>query len=182
VRAARFSPRFALPIDCVPGATCFVQNYVDHDPSSAWRDYACGARSYDGHDGTDFRVPSMAAVRTGVAVLAAADGVVAGHARRHAGCLDPREPAKRRSRTASAATAWCCAMPTAGKRSTAISRKAASRSGVARRCGPARASALVGLSGLTEFPHLHLTIRHQGQGDRPVRARHRSAGACSVRR
>ncbi len=72
------SPRFALPIDCVPGATCFVQNYVDHDPSSAWRDYACGARSYDGHDGTDFRVPSMAAVRTGVAVLAAADGVVAG--------------------------------------------------------------------------------------------------------
>ena len=71
-------PRFALPIDCVPGASCFVQNYVDHDPSPAWRDYACGARTYDGHDGTDFRVPSMAAVRAGVAVLAAADGVVAG--------------------------------------------------------------------------------------------------------
>ena len=71
-------PRFGLPIDCVPGASCFVQNYVDHDPSPAWRDYACGARTYDGHDGTDFRVPSMAAVRAGVAVLAAADGVVAG--------------------------------------------------------------------------------------------------------
>ena len=27
-------PRLALPIDCQPGNTCFVQNYVDHDPSS----------------------------------------------------------------------------------------------------------------------------------------------------
>ena len=71
-------PRFALPIACQPGSDCFVQNYVDHDPSTAYRDYACGERTYDGHDGTDFRLRSLVAQRAGVAVLAAADGVVAG--------------------------------------------------------------------------------------------------------
>ena len=43
----------ALPIKCQVGLTCFVQNYVDHDASDAVRDYSCGRRSYDAHDGTD---------------------------------------------------------------------------------------------------------------------------------
>ena len=43
----------ALPIKCQPGVTCFFQNYVDHDASDKGRDYRCGGRSYDGHDGTD---------------------------------------------------------------------------------------------------------------------------------
>ena len=36
----------------------------------------CGAETNDGHNGTDFRLPSMAEQRAGVAVLAAADGQV----------------------------------------------------------------------------------------------------------
>ena len=46
----------ALPIRCQPGLTCFFQNYVDHDASDKARDYRCGGRSYDGHDGTDIRI------------------------------------------------------------------------------------------------------------------------------
>jgi hypothetical protein len=65
-----------LPIACEVGRTCFIQNYVDHDPSSGARDYMCRHETYNGHDGTDFRLPSMAQERTGVAVRAAADGQV----------------------------------------------------------------------------------------------------------
>jgi hypothetical protein len=66
-----------LPIACEVGdSSCFVQNYVDHDPSPSARDYTCGSETQDGHDGTDFRLPSMVEQRIGVAVLAAAEGQV----------------------------------------------------------------------------------------------------------
>ena len=65
--------RLGLPIACQPGRDCWVQQYVDHDPSAAVRDHACGQQSYDGHDGTDIRIRDTAAT---AAVLAAADGVV----------------------------------------------------------------------------------------------------------
>ncbi len=65
-----------LPIDCTLGDTCFVQQFVDRDASPAHRDYRCGALTYEGHKGTDFALPSIAAMTAGVDVLAAADGVV----------------------------------------------------------------------------------------------------------
>lgn len=68
-------PRLALPIDCQLGTTCFLQNYVDIDPGPGAKDYACGSATYDGHLGTDFRVLSAEAA-DGVDVLAAADGTV----------------------------------------------------------------------------------------------------------
>src|SRR2546430_2656952 len=68
----------ALPIKCQPGVSCFFQNYVDHDPSDKVRDYRCGGRSYDGHDGTDIRIRNLEIQRQGVEVLAAAPGRVIG--------------------------------------------------------------------------------------------------------
>ena len=66
----------SLPVDCDIGKTCFVQNYVDHDPGPGRQDFQCRTMTYDGHEGTDFRVLSLAEQRSGIAVLAAADGVV----------------------------------------------------------------------------------------------------------
>lgn len=54
---------------------------IDLPPARGWRpakarDYQCGTLTYDGHNGTDFRVPTLAAQRAGVRVLAAATGRV----------------------------------------------------------------------------------------------------------
>ena len=68
----------ALPIKCQLGVTCFIQNYVDHDASDQVRDHSCGRRSYDGHDGTDFRIRNQEIQKQGVEVLAAAPGQVIG--------------------------------------------------------------------------------------------------------
>src|SRR5882672_4030756 len=71
---AAYAIELGLPLDCEIGPTCLVQNYVDHDQSGGASDYQCGALTYDGHDGTDFRVPTLAMQRGGVDVLAVADG------------------------------------------------------------------------------------------------------------
>jgi hypothetical protein len=72
-------PRLELPVACQPGRDCFVQQYFDHEPAkgeTAFRDYRCGPKAYDGHDGTDIRVPTRAAMLRGVGVRAAAAGTV----------------------------------------------------------------------------------------------------------
>jgi len=79
IEAAENEPiSLALPLACQIGKTCFIQNYVDSDLSSGVRDYACSDRTYDGHDGTDIRVPSLEEQRAGVDVIAAAAGIVMG--------------------------------------------------------------------------------------------------------
>ncbi|MEO5353896.1 MAG: M23 family metallopeptidase [Magnetococcus sp. XQGC-1] len=67
---------FALPVLCAMGERCVIQNYLDRDPGPEYRDYQCGSLSYDGHQGTDFRVKTVQVMRDGVAVVAAARGKV----------------------------------------------------------------------------------------------------------
>jgi hypothetical protein len=68
----------AFPAGCTLGQDCYIQQYHDHDLGPEATDYTCGPLSYDGHDGTDIALPTRAAMAGGVAVLAAAPGVVKG--------------------------------------------------------------------------------------------------------
>ncbi|WP_150525063.1 M23 family metallopeptidase [Roseibium sediminis] len=65
--------RLSLPIECLLGQDCFVQNYVDLDPSPDLQDVQCGRATYDGHKGTDIRVLDT---NVTAQVLASAPGVV----------------------------------------------------------------------------------------------------------
>ena len=65
-----------LPIDCKLGKTCFVQQYMDVDPTRGARDFGGGTVTYDGHKGTDFRLSSQKAMHAGVRVVASAGGSV----------------------------------------------------------------------------------------------------------
>jgi hypothetical protein len=65
------------PVDCVLGSDCYIQRLMDHDPRPGKvLDFACGTLAGDDHSGTDFALPSIAAMEAGVAVTAAADGQV----------------------------------------------------------------------------------------------------------
>lgn len=70
------APVLSLPLDCDPGRTCWLVNYVDHDPGPGVTDYRCGRLSYDTHKGTDFAIANDAVMNRGVAVRAAAPGRV----------------------------------------------------------------------------------------------------------
>ncbi|MER2268136.1 M23 family metallopeptidase [Methylobacterium oxalidis] len=155
--------RLRLPLACEPGVTCFVQYYVDRDSGPGIRDYTCGSRTYEGHDGTDFRLPTR--VQEGGpagTVLAAAAGRV----------LRTRNDA-----------------PDVSVRETGVEKVAGVECGnglvvghadgyESQYCHLARGSLRVrpgdgvaagqplgqaGLSGASEFPHLHFTLRREGR-------------------
>ena len=65
-----------LPAACKLGLDCFVQQFPDMDAGPDAVDPFCGIAAYDGHDGTDLRIRSLADMNRGVAVIAMADGKV----------------------------------------------------------------------------------------------------------
>lgn len=76
--SAQNAPQLAFPVDCTLGETCMIQQLMDHDPGPGAQDFLCGPMSYDGHRGTDIRVPDMEALARGVPILAAAPGTILG--------------------------------------------------------------------------------------------------------
>jgi murein DD-endopeptidase MepM/ murein hydrolase activator NlpD len=70
--------RFAAPIAGTPMVDVFYGSHFDHDPDAdAHYDYECGVKAYPGHKGVDILLRNFQVQDTGVAVLAAAPGVVA---------------------------------------------------------------------------------------------------------
>lgn len=68
----------SLPIDCTPGADCWAINHVDLDPTEGRRDFRCLAMTYDGHKGTDISLANDGRLADDVPVLAVAPGKVVG--------------------------------------------------------------------------------------------------------
>jgi len=147
---------FSLPLDCDLGRTCEIQNYVDRDPGPGAKDYRCSSRTYEAHSGTDFRLLDMRAQKAGVAVLAAADGKVL---RTRDGVTDVSV------REVSSAPGQECGNGLVIEHADGLSTQychMAKGSLVVKPGMTVKAGArlgLVGLSGNTEYPHLHFTVR-----------------------
>lgn len=75
-QAATDYPKFQLPIDCSINRDCWVINYFDHGTGDRIVDFRGGDNLYNQHQGIDFAIPNMADMARGVRVLAAADGEV----------------------------------------------------------------------------------------------------------
>jgi len=71
----REDTKFIFPAACHYGQDCWAVNYVDTDTDeNEASDFECGSKTYDEHKGTDFALGSIAQMRDGVNVLAAAAG------------------------------------------------------------------------------------------------------------
>lgn len=151
----------AFPLDCTLGQTCVIEDYVDADPGPGQRDYTCGLKSRDGHKGTDIALLGFDAMRAGVDVLAAADGIVAalrdGMPDR---AITPASTAEIAGRECGNAvrlqhdngdqTLYCHL-----KRGSLRVQKG-------QRVTQGAPLAQVGLSGLTNNPHLHFSVLRDG--------------------
>ena len=152
----------SLPLDCTFGETCFIQQYLDHDPSAGAKDYRGGSMSYDGHNGVDLRVPTMAAQQKGVAVLAAAAGVVkamrdgiADVSVRMAGLESVTGRECGNGVVIAHEEGWETLYCHLANGSVQVQE--------GERVEAGALLGLVGLSGRTEFPHLHFTVYHDGK-------------------
>ena len=153
--------RLDFPVACAVGSSCEVQNYVDRDPGPEAKDYRCGSSTYEAHGGVDIRIPDLTAQAAGVKVLAAAAGKVA---RLRDGVPDVSV----KTRGAAALQGQDCGNGVVidhgqgwetqychlaqGSLKVKVGDTVAAGTPIAR----------IGLSGNTEYPHLHLTVRRDG--------------------
>jgi len=164
-----------LPVACEMGTVCTVQNYFDHDPGPGRMDYACGRLGYDGHAGTDIRVPDLPTMERGVTVLAAAPGVVTS-LRDGMDDVTIRKTGKDAVKGREAGNGvvidhgdgWETQYSHLKRGSVVVER--------GQRVEAGDPLGLIGLSGMTEFPHVEFKVRHDGKpldpfvGDAPYAA------------
>jgi hypothetical protein len=155
-------PVLELPVDCKLGTTCFIQNYTDLDPSPGSRDYQCGTRTYDAHTGTDFRVRTMADQKQGVLVIASAPGRVAG-------VRDDMDDVSVRERGLASVKNRECGNGVNIDHGDGWTTQYCHMARGSIRVKPGQEVVtgqplgLIGLSGATEYPHVHLTVRKDGK-------------------
>lgn len=151
--------QLALPLDCTPGQSCFVQNYPDDDPGPGARDFSCGALTYDGHKGTDFALPSLADMAAGVEVRAAAAGRVTGL---RDGMIDRAWTSEEAARIDGRDCGNGVVIDHGDGWETQYChmRQGSLRVAEGQQVQAGTPLGLVGLSGKSQFPHLHLSVRH----------------------
>jgi hypothetical protein len=154
--------RFDLPLACRMGAVCHIQNYVDQDPGPGRRDYACGRLTYDGDEGTDFRLPDYVMMAEGVEVRAAAPGIVQ-RVRDGVADISIREGGIDRIKGREAGNG--VVVDHGGGWTTQYShlRRDSVRVKTGDRVETGQVLGLVGLSGNTEFPHVEFKVRKDGR-------------------
>jgi len=162
-QAAEIQGRFGLPIRCEAGTICVIQQFPDLDPGPGIRDPWCGTATYDGHDGTDFRVLTMTDMKAGVPVVAMSDGRVRGG---RDGMMDTlvRTDADR----ARVADRECGNGVAIDHGEGVESQYCHLRTGsvkvkpgdIVRKGDPL---GLVGASGMAAFPHVHAVVRVNGE-------------------
>lgn len=156
---AEAAPSLSLPLSCKPGTNCFVQNYVDRDLSGKAADYACGQQTYDGHKGTDIRILDVAAMKKGVRVVAAAPGRVKA-------LRDGVADVSIRDQGETHVTGRECGNGVVVEHGDGWvtqychMKKDSLRVKVGQQIRTGTILGDVGLSGMTEFSHLHFEVRH----------------------
>lgn len=164
-----------LPVACTPGRNCWIQKYADLAAGPDRRDYRCGAVTTDGHDGVDFRIASLADMRRGVPVLAAAPGTVL---RVRDG--EPDVSVKDRGPTPKEAGNGVVIDHGNGwETQYSHLRQGSVRVRPGDRVAAGTPIGLVGLSGNTEYPHLHFSVRRAGAKVDPFTASP-LPGACGA--
>ena len=155
--------RLGLPIECQLGRDCYVLRYPDRDPGPGASEFGCGRMTDDGHQGTDFGIADERIMAAGVPVIASTAGRV----------LRVRdEVPDRRIRTdedlatvegvecgnglvLDSGNGWEVQYCHLRQGSVAV------RAGMEVEKGDRLG--FVGQSGLASFPHVHITLRHDGQ-------------------
>jgi len=156
----------SLPIDCEIGASCYIQNYVDADPSAGAQDYTCGFLAYATHRGMDFRIRGLKAMEKGVMIVAAAPGMVTGvrDGMKDISVHDVKDPQRLQViKTKSALGNAVVIRHDHGVVYYGHLREGSVAVRKGQRVDRGEVLGFVGLSGDTEFPHIHFEVRRNGR-------------------
>jgi murein DD-endopeptidase MepM/ murein hydrolase activator NlpD len=160
------------------GGVCTIQNYFDHRPGPGFLDYQCGNLGYDGHDGTDVRLPNLATMRQGVAVIAAATGRVRA-VRDEMPDISIRDGNREAIRGREAGNAVVIRHGEDWETQYSHLLRGSVQVKPGEKVQSGQVLGWIGLSGKTEFPHLHFEVRYKGRPVDPFVGLHGHA-ACGT--
>jgi murein DD-endopeptidase MepM/ murein hydrolase activator NlpD len=152
-------PQLVLPVDCEIGKSCLIQKLVDHDPGPGRRDYRCGNLTTDGHDGVDIRLRTMQDMADGYPVIAAAAGTVL-RTRDGEPDISSRVRTDRNGKDAGNGVVIDHGNGWESQYSHLKMGSIGVRPG--QKVEPGDRLGLIGMSGNSEFPHLHFSVRLRG--------------------
>ncbi len=167
---------FSLPLNCTLDRDCWIINLPDAGIGDKALDHQCGFRTYNRHEGTDVAIRDFRAVDEGADVLASAPGLVtAARDGTDEHYLHDDQTRKLTSVRACGNSvilqhddgweSYYCHM-----RKGSVAVKLGQRVVRGERLG------LVGMSGRTQFPHVHVEFRHRGTNLNPFTGQPVEAG------
>ena len=174
-------PSLSLPLKCKLGVDCWIQNLVDFDAGPGWRDPFCGTASFNKHKGTDFRVRSIPDLKKNVPVYAMVAGKVVGlrnsmednlvEGDKDIAAIKGKECGN--GVMVEVGKGWTTQYCHMAKGSVSVKKGDTIKRG--------DVLGMVGLSGHTTFPHIHVTIRKGKKVIDPMTGLAQNAG-CSVQK
>lgn len=155
-------PDFQFPLDCTLDKDCWLMNTPDANGEEGLaQDSFCQNRSYDTHKGVDFAIRNKAAMEDGVNILATASGVVVrlrdGEEDKFSNPQDWEQMKKDQKECGNGvlirhSNGWFTQYCHLKKESIGVKRGEPIDAG--RKIGQ------IGMSGITQHPHLHVTFIH----------------------
>lgn len=151
-----------FPVKCTINKDCWIINYVDDDSTANWHDYKGGKQAYDGHTGTDIAIKNISQMNKGIDVVAAASGFV----------LTTRDGVQDKNALAQDTNQLQnigCGNRVAIKHTNGwITDYCHMKNGSIRVkkgdfVNAGQTIGQIGLSGLTEFPHLHINVQQNNR-------------------
>lgn len=172
------TPRLRFPVVCNLGVDCWVMNLPDTDPEKgSAKDFNCKSHTYDGHSGTDIALADRAAMETGVDVIAAAAGTVT---RLRDGSEDAfRDKAGQDELRAAGRECGNGLIIDHGNNwetQYCHLKKGSFKVKAGDKVKASQTLAQIGLSGITDHPHVHLSVRYKGTDMDPFTGREVKAG------
>lgn len=156
-----------LPLECPTAMSCEIIKYVDNDPGPGIRDYSCGRRTggENNYASTSFAIRNGKAMRRGVNVVAAAAGTVE---KTRDGMADTgifgTETLEQLTKIG-CGNAVVLGHPGGWRTIYCHLRQGSVKVKPGETVKAGQTLAMVGMSGLTELPHLYFSVR---MGDTPV--------------
>lgn len=173
-------PSLGLPLLCKIGTTCWVANYVDVDASPGVRDFRCRRRSYDGHDGVDFALRDLKTMAQGVPVIASAAGRVKNIRDTMQDVVVSDQASRTQIEGRECGNGVLIDHSGGWQTQYCHLRRNSVRVKPGQQIAAGTPIGLVGLSGHTEFPHVHMAARYNGEAVDPFTCQPLKAGCGKV--
>ncbi len=154
-----------FPVDCTIGENCYIQNYSDLDPlegDDTYHDYRCNKLTYDTHKGIDIRLLHEKGIEDGIKVLAASDGMVKG-LRNDVPDVNIRTGGRKAVKGKECGNGVIMTHEDGWTTQYCHLREGSVRVHKGEVVKAGDVLGLIGLSGMTEFPHLHFHLKKDGK-------------------